>query len=392
MFGFKKRNDMLKLKAAVENCLKNDLKEIQISSEFDEDEKEISLLINKLLKKSNEEILEAKKLAESNQKLLDEKIELLNKSDIASDIEEEVKYKLNKLTALEKVLSEGILSFNIPLSKNADYVNNKAEYSWTFRNILGYSGESDFPSVAGSWLKRVHQDDIELIREELRKYVTIDGYKTQFPIFRMHTKDNRIKWISAKMETIQVNQTSVDILMTLFDITAERNKEELEKEFTGMINNMSYSLNEITKAVEEAANKATDTAGVQNEINQAALDTKSKTDATIKTTDMILNIAAQTNLLALNASIEAARAGEQGRGFAVVAEEVRKLATNSQGTAGEITESLKDMEGAINNIMEKIDSANELIEIQAANMQEINASIEELSAMQSEIRELAHRD
>ncbi|HBX22914.1 MAG TPA: methyl-accepting chemotaxis protein [Desulfotomaculum sp.] len=127
----------------------------------------------------------------------------------------------------------------------------------------------------------------------------------------------------------------------------------------------------------------------------------------------ITSIADQTNLLALNAAIEAARAGEQGRGFAVVAEEVRKLAEQSSGAAGEITGLIKEIQvgvgvavtamerGAaevnegvkvaenagisINRIIKAVGRSTELIQDVAEGSKQANEGTQQLTAANEQI-------
>lgn len=107
---------------------------------------------------------------------------------------------------------------------------------------------------------------------------------------------------------------------------------------------------------------------------------------------LIGEIANQTNLLALNASIEAARAGEHGKGFAVVAQEIRKLAEQSKGSAGQIGTLLSGIRTQMLEVAESMEQGSREVETgtqiahQAGEMfQSVLTSIQQVSDQVQEV-------
>lgn len=177
------------------------------------------------------------------------------------------------------------------------------------------------------------------------------------------------QYVSAAVEKIQGNnleqnsaieQSGVDVQegLTIIDNLSSRTKQ-----IVGTVEDTARVAGEGRLAVQEAVNQMKllldSSKQLQSFIDK--LDHKSNEIGTI--TGSITGIAEQTNLLALNAAIEAARAGESGKGFSVVAEEIRKLAEQSQSSAGVISrlieETQKETQAAVSVMDSFMNKINE---------------------------------
>lgn len=129
-----------------------------------------------------------------------------------------------------------------------------------------------------------------------------------------------------------------------------------------------------------------------NDTIKSISDIQGSSDQISEIVGVISLIASQTNLLAMNAAIEAAHAGDAGKGFAVVADEIRKLAENSNSSAKQITDLIKDVTQKIHisvisgeTIVEVFNKILGDIERTQNIVAEITSAIEEQSAGTNEI-------
>ena len=108
-----------------------------------------------------------------------------------------------------------------------DPVNPMNIFTWSdeFRHMLGFTDETDFPNLLGSWADRLHPDDKERVLDAFEKHMTDKTGKTPYDVeYRLMKKDGSYAYFRASGETIRAESGEpVRVAGALMDISEAKN-------------------------------------------------------------------------------------------------------------------------------------------------------------------------
>lgn len=172
---------------------------------------------------------------------------------------------------------------------------------------------------------------------------------------------------------LKENGTVVGCLMIAKSITVIKNSKEA-------ITNLSEEIEQVTAAVNEITDGVQKTSENNHEVYRLMGELLEETRKMNRILSAINKLSNSTKILGLNASIESARAGAAGRGFAVVAREIERLSSDTTQSAKEIGEMLGSIEVQLSHISERSKETTDTFMQQAASLEEIAATMENLNA------------
>ncbi|MCL2591097.1 MAG: PAS domain-containing protein [Betaproteobacteria bacterium] len=150
--------------------------------------------------------------------------------EIISKISGLNQYQLTKLSLVMQASKVGLWDMQVV---KGDPVNPNNTFTWSdeFRNMLGYSNESDFPNILSSWSDKLHPEDKEKTLNAFAKHLLDKTGKTPYNIeYRLLKKNGEYSYFHAFGATIRDEQGyAIRVAGAIQDIT-ETKQVAFEKE------------------------------------------------------------------------------------------------------------------------------------------------------------------
>ncbi len=205
---------------------------------------------------------------------------------------------------------------------------------------------------------------------------TLSAAATELSVSAGQTRDN------AQAQTSKINQIAAaaqEMTSTISEISHNAETASHASRESAEMARKGGAVMQVAAATMEQIAAATGT--VEQKMDSLA----SRSEEIGKVVSVIQEISEQTNLLALNAAIEAARAGEHGRGFAVVAGEVRRLAERTKSATGEITETIRNIQGETRETLSLMSQSHSAVQSGQGETAHVHQSLEAIIASSVEV-------
>jgi len=202
------------------------------------------------------------------------------------------------------------------------------------------------------------------------------------PLLVMQSGERTVREVPAKVYGVPFKSYAIPLreggevvgcLMIAKSIETIRSVKDAISNLSEEVEHVMCAVNEITDGVQIASENNQTVFGLMGNL----LTETQKMNEILAVINKFSN---STKILGLNASIEAARAGAAGKGFSVVAHEIERLSGNTTESAREIGTMLGGIEVQVNDISEKSRETTDAFTQQAASLEEIAATIQNLNA------------
>ncbi|GKU80096.1 methyl-accepting chemotaxis protein [Paenibacillus sp. L3-i20] len=277
-------------------------------------------------------------------------------------------------------------------------------------NVELKTGSDDLGIVNQKFNEMVHRINDMMVQVQRTSHAVTNSAKNLHEISDQNSKNTSMITSSVKeiangiadQEQASVESTRAMSELSTVIVTIANNSSKVADEANEM-EQKSIEGNTVVKKVMHQMEQ------IQSFVSESANAMKSLESRSLEIENIvsiITGISSQTNLLALNAAIEAARVGEHGKGFAVVASEVRKLAEQSDNSASQISDLVKEIQEEIKIAVRALNEGTNVVNegliisdttgqllneiLQATQnvshqIQEVSSSTEQLSASTQEL-------